>query len=699
MHKPTPKSAFFTLAEIMVACSIMVIMMAATIPFAMGILRSYMIARVHDDIQRKADTIGDQLKRDLLCTSKHEVMFVPTDGTSFRAMSFPVLRRPLTDDTAPIDAATGGVAWTEWVVWHVYGTYPEQQMRRTVVKPFPSSLTWDQRKAMTMQILTNGGAGGLSGITSTLTRTMAKKLDSYAFGLRESETDAYAPALTNEATSLGVIVLAPGEHTLKWKVTNKNTASSSYNLNIDTFTIGAVGLPVEMEHYLPIGTYSGPTPVFQNMSAYPVWSNNAQITFPANAAGQYYQHTWYNDTWVESNFNESGTLLDNTKVTSFADGTSDMVVELLGNGTGWDPSTQTGAAISGCPDDYSGATIRVLVAGADPILTGSIGYGGRQCRVGFNANPNWGLLYIQSAYIMERDGTAGFNGKTGTLKQISFNGAIEADNYSVFNDGESCYLGTNGRITSGLVDFEINKHKDYLISFHIGLTGDWYGGQISEYVPPATIAQAAAEHAAVVFGDMGNAAATNLNWEPHTPTLLNKVLAVSKVFVTYPESATFDSQIVDTRLDDPAYNKMRFVASVPAGTGIGVKVRSGDMADMSDASSWDSISAMTGNGSETSISGIGAGRYVQFQAVLSTTAPYTSTPSLRDVRITWPGQNRAVELSANLAKGPTCGKFQLLIDDRTPAFAGVQVLAVVGQKFLGKSYQAKSMVDIDPRNP
>ena len=110
------------------------------------------------------------------------------------------------------------------------------------------------------------------------------------------------------------------------------------------------------------------------------------------------------------------------------------------------------------------------------------------------------------------------------------------------------------------------------------------------------------------------------------------VLDEISVGTDYPSSGNLISSIKDTGQPNPSFTTITWNETLPANTDIDFKVRSSDNADMSGATDWSSISAIEESGGD--ISGIGQGRYVQYQALLTTSDP-TVTPQLHDVTINW----------------------------------------------------------------
>ena len=685
----------FTLVEVIVAAGVVSLLLAVTLPFSLGVLKSYMSARVQNEMDVSAETVGEMFKKDLQVTSSHEILMSPSYGYSVRAISFPILRRDPADSSSPFNT-DGDILWTETVVYHLFGTYRNAELRKTVIRPFNRTLTFTQRQEQVDAILAHGTAAGTYDSSNALTRTIAKGVYAFAVTFQGEEIDCYNSVLRTENTSLGVWVMRPGDHTFMFYVSSKNPASSGYHLGLDSFVASMTGHSLEGEYYVP-GLYSyGVAPVTQDMSAVSGWSNSSQFSFPANGPGQYVTYNYYHDTWLESSFSSSTALLANTKVT-YSAGAAEDVVMMDGNQTVWDASTQTGATTSGNSVDRLNSTMRVLIAGSDPVLGGNISHDGRQCRVTFTAHPSTNFMNIASAYIMEQQ--SGFNGIAATSKRLTFTNVTSGGYSYVYNGGNSVAFSSGRSVTSDFADFSIERTKNYLISYHLtDLLGSG-GGWTAKWEPPSGIPQATVIHTQLVPVDAADNSAT-ADWSGLAGKQdLTRIVGVASLFATYPAEATYTSRIFDTHLADPVYNGVNWREILPAGTSVLIRVRAGDQSDLSDAAAWGSALSFTTSSGANSLASLPSGRYIQFQAALRTGSPYTATPELRDVKITWPGADRAVDLSANLAKGPDMGKFWFMVDGFSPPVAGMRLQCTLARTFLGQVTNKTFAVEVSPRNP
>ena len=99
----------------------------------------------------------------------------------------------------------------------------------------------------------------------------------------------------------------------------------------------------------------------------------------------------------------------------------------------------------------------------------------------------------------------------------------------------------------------------------------------------------------------------------------------------YPSSATMTSNIYDTGILS-AWGDLTYTATTPANTAVTVKVRAGNVSNLSDATAWTSCSAASSGVDLTGDCTLDGKQYVQYQVVLTTTDSIT-TPTFSDISI------------------------------------------------------------------
>lgn len=667
----------FSLVEFITAGALLVLIMATVVPLAMGSLRAYMSARVRNDLESKAQVTRERLKQDLLFTSQREIAISPRTGAAVQGICFPVLRRAGTPATSPVDALTGEIQWTELVFYHLYGSNPIQ-LRRTVLPLSTGALA-----AMSSRQTQLDGVVASGVLAGAVTKVLLPQVATYRLSVKETEFDGYAPTVTLAKIRLGVAVMSPGTHTFTFRISGKNPAASSYTLGLDAVTVGLSGAAYEGEHAVPWASAAGASaPTAQAMPNQPGWSNVSQLLFAADSAGDSVSFPFYFDTWLESSFCASTAQFRAARA-AYSAGAGETVLQLSGNQTCWDPTTLTGDTEAGNSNDLANATVRVAVPGSSLFSQGQRG------RVTFTAADNDSLI-ITSAYLMKA--ASGFNGDAATVKHLTFNGAAGQSGVWVFNGGAAILLAHGVSVQSDYADLPMDVTSNYLVSYHVygGRTAVWDPADSSR--PPAT----PPVNSRLLNEPSGDSAGV-ADWSlAPSPTNSAQIPAVGAIYASYAGSGEFISQVWDTHQTAPTYRELLW-RTYPAGTSqITVGVRAADTADALDGTAWTTYS---GSDTTKNVGGL-TGRYAQLRAVITATAPYTSAPVLRDIRLTWDGDNtQAVDIAAAIAKGPDRGKFQFLVDGQTPPVAGLHAEFILYQDYQSLRYTKTVSLDLEPRNP
>lgn len=686
----------FTTTELMISSGLMVILLACAIPFMINSVRVNSAAAANSEIQIQKLAAQEQIKRDLQTSAPGLFVVSPNDGSTIRAISFPVLRRAIEDTSLPLDDA-GLIVWSATITYHMYKQEGAEgyELRRTIFTPRNNSLPLADRQMQLDDVLRMGDGRGTIGGNTATTHTLLTHVADFLFQLDPTEVDAYAAQASRETLSLGTFVLEPGLHTFRLVMSGRNPQSSGYGLGLDDLVTGPAGSAMEGEFYCPPDSYTGPTPVATAMNTLANnWSNNAVMKFPASAAGQFVSLQLQNDCWMESNFTADGAATAGAGAEiAFDAALADVVVQQKGNDVVWRSTTQTASALpAGEHVDRQNSTVRVLIGGADAVLGGNILYSGRMGRVAFTGSVCGGSTAIDSAYIMER--ADGFNGIPATMRQLTFWNAYYTSGAYVFNGGYGIALSPGVQAFSDLVDLPVDRDKDYLVSFHIGDFPGW--GYASFWKDSAGRVQTA-----VIAADYsGLAGQASWSGVPTTSIqALPQIITVSSVYATFPAESLYTSQAFDTRVDYPAYTDLEWRAAMPSATQSPLlRVRTGSSPDMSDASDWSVASAFASPGS-ASLSGLPPERYVQFQAVFRGIYPYTTTAKLRDVLIGWNGLEKSVEVSAAVERGPDKGKIRLEVDG-TPCLGGTVIMNFhIVRTFLRDRFEESVAVESSPRNP
>ena len=321
------------------------------------------------------------------------------------------------------------------------------------------------------------------------------------------------------------------------------------------------------------------------------------------------------DHWTETDFFNEGIVTDKVVV-------SGGNVFLDGGGETWFIGGQTGDDIPDNINDPSatGSSYRILISSDSLFKSGS------RVRLKFVASPTGtGALNITRPALAETD-------------SINFRNIVDAARSSLFfSSSASKTLAIGETAWTDWLSWEtavgevFNKDKNYSITYYSD-TGETSGNFCTRKWIDNTDPIETQE----ILWDGTDASIFPLDWGA-SGTAQTYLYAVEGIDVSYCSSGTLTSQIYNTGVDNPVYDTISWVETLPAGTDISIKVRSSDNADMSLATAWGSLIAFTDSSADNDISGIGTGRYVQFQAVLTSPSPFTQTPILSDVVVTWKG--------------------------------------------------------------
>lgn len=656
--KSLPQSGGFTLVEMIIATTIMVVAISLAMTGYLYIWSESSRSNLQDELDVEVQLSAEKIKRDLRLSALEKIYYFPATASRYTAISMPLARDDDGDGAVDIDGS-GKIIWDKTVIYHVWSGNPNQ-LRKTTIDPRDNTLVATQLQAQLTSVATVGNGSATYGSSNCSTEVVFENLFDWYVEPQGASFDGYS-AVTERAIGvvLGSAVLSNGNHTLQFSITNKNPLSSSYKMGIDTLFMSPSVSEREAEAQLPATAVVGatiPTNVYVSSGS---WSGNYHLSFPSTAIGRSFTLTMRNDCWEETNFRATGELHRDTTVlfdTSLTP--NDFVVLLDGNTTNWSASLQTADSTGGQTnlDNYNACAVRVLLRGNDLTEGNWILTSGGRCQVNFRAG-SLGSLIIDDAFIAEADSTNTQDAIAGTMTRLRFSG------------GESLTLGAGTHGWSDMTTFPINKDKSYLVSFlvnNVALKGNAWRweetnttGYVGAYVIPATNAPAEAD-------------AMAYTWSTRTDVYTTNVIpAVQYLFTTYPTNGVYVSTIFDTHNSAPVYSNMFWNSVLPSGASLSLKVRSGNSNDMSDASNWTNISALASSGTGILITP-GAKRYLQYQSTLLPTAAGTGTPKLRDTRILWRGDTMAVDIGGTFSMGPDYGIFSLLVDGQ-PLKKGVVV--------------------------
>lgn len=647
----------FTITEVVIALAIAVLVIGSTTMAFINGLRSWRTEMIKSELNLNLEIATERIRQDLRLSSVGIglMSFYPATATVYTAFSMP-LATPGTDGLLRRDAS-GKIIWDKTVVYHVRSGNPDE-LRRTVFSPRKTNATPAEiygqllktvqatnQTALLTARLTN--ANGV--VESVSTKVVFANLVKLQMRPPEVRFDGYAPSYRKADTvNWGSIVLTNGMHDLRFTVVGKNALSSGYAVGIDKFALSASGSPREGEMYLrrpttPSGsdgapsfayTISGGSVSAQVMSAFGAnWSGDAQLTFTPANSNHYINFKVFNDLWCDTYFDDQiGLINSNTsrqKIDSFAASAPYIpdVCIALDQGITWSADNCTEGDLNSYLITNAEPVINVIWGGTQPYS--KIILNGVWARFYFEAGTN-NSLFINNVYIAEKG--IGSNQVAGTTRQIFFSGST------------SKRIAPNTGVWSDWLDYTINRDKNYLIIFDRKTDSESHS-DARGWVSTKTF---------MSYLD-----------GVETPY----VVGISKINVRYPDQGIYRSGIFDTQVANPVFRQLNWthVENFPSGD-VDIRARSGDAPDLSDAGPW-ILAGYHQNPSGNSLSGIGAGRYIQYEALFTTDAfpayPHSEhliTAYLRDVTIDWNPPTGICDLTVDLAQGPNYGIIEATVD-------------------------------------
>ena len=633
----------FTLIEVSMAAVLLVV----AITMGLTGLLYFLSATNKEVIQNKLDIevqlAVERLRRDLRLTSADHLFVYPDGPGPYQAMAFPLARDD--DGDGAIDlGGDGKIIWDTTKVYHVWPGSPSQ-LRLTEFDPRSQTLTDAQRQEQIDSIAQTGVGTGTHNGTNSSTQVIFANVFEWEVNPRGSMFDGYS-ATTNRKTNvvLGSTVISNGTHTFEFTLADKNFNSSGYAVGIDSLFMSPSFSYREGEAQLPVTAETGASASNTFMSG-GSWSGNHHLYFPASSTGSTFSLSLANDRWEETNFDETDTVFEDAEVTfDTTVSPRDFLLVLQGNQTNWFAEEQTGDAGSGpAPSDaVLGCAVRVLVRGKTMTMGNWIKASGEKCQVNFSAGS--GALTIEDAFIARASSSNSntMDAAASTVTRLEFGGS----------DSTTIAANTNG--WSDLADFSINSDESYLVSYLVSMTvGEGNVRRWTETLAPTFQGTHIIPITSIPDENDTQAAV----WSTRGDVLsVTSVLGVDSMFATYMTNGNFVSQIFDTGAGTPQYQAIDWSEILPSGTDVKIKVRSAVSNDMSDAVSWDSITAMTAPGTLNP----GNARYLQFMALLE--GDSIETPKLQDVTMTWDGEERSVDVGGTFSTGPEYGVFELLVN-------------------------------------
>lgn len=677
--RPIPRGSMsgFSLIESVISLALGLILLTTVLATWHFSTREWKSENAVSQMRYQSNAAIERIRQDARLADSSKILFYPSTATSYTAISLP---QASPNASGLLTFSSGAIAWSRTVIYHVYTNGSRQELRRTVYSSFNASTTARQAQ---LDSVAESGSGGAGSTTEVLLSA-----DSVDLELNSSTPvfDGYDSSVSlSELSDFGSVRIGSGTHEIKFLASGKNASSSNYKIGVDAVTVTPSGGTREAEE-LTVSATSGDSLATVDMSAYTgAWGGNTQIEYGANAIGDYLTLQFDYDRWLESNFADM--THDQSTVTTTGDPYLALATrETQGLAPAWSPDMQANGATS---EDESVSTtdksIRVVLQG------GIFNRPSTMLRIKFKASSTQPLK-IERAYFGPQGGSGAANFDAAPAQLYFDNtpeteGAVDPTGALAPGTATSITIPAGKYAWTNWFEYATNpaSPQNYLVSFYVDTTSAMLRWDDSAALPtPVHSYQVDGDHA-VDTGDW--TLLTNFTSSP-------MIRAVSAV-AAWESTAVATSQIYDTKVAAPSYNQISWDSSTPGGSSVFLKVRSSSSAAMVGAADWSTLSARAS--SPSSLSSLASNRYVQFQATLQASSPYTAFPSIDNVSIDWPGQTTFVTIGGKFTRGPDYGTFQVLVDD-TALVKAMTVSLSAETQYRGQAYTESITAEVKAKN-
>lgn len=710
MKKILLKKDGVSFAELLIASAIALIVIGGILALSQFAHYYWKAERVKSNVMGKLQMSMERLQKEIRLTDMHRVVYYPQNSATYTAISFPCAVDDNGDGFIEVSGDPLRIVWDKTIIYHVYtNTVTNKiELRRTIFDSFDQSAL--NRQAQLDSVVVNGKPIATTLGYGSWNEDAGTKIvcgsDSVIFTIIPSirEFDGYSSSTTrSENVMLGSISIDDGAHYIGFSVTGKNQLSTGYRLGVDSFSIAPSGCEKEAEEATVHSSDAGRNVTDEDMSAYGSWSGNRHVEYQASGINDQISLDFEYDQWQETNFatcSPYNTFIEYDNRTGDADersGSSNYVARLSGFGDSWIAADQTGAASKSIESvsvsDAAGFVVRNV------IQSEHVNIEGRAVKITFD-NTSGEAVTIDYANIMSE--VSGPNGDAATAKTITFN-----------NGAGSVAISAGSSVISDWIDINnFDKNKDYLVTFHTPFSvgshsmSGWTAGDGSVYSYTVSGPVSVAQDATWKDGET-----------PRYGYVMKDVIyALDLIKVSYFSNGTLTSQIYDTGVDDPAYSTISWniaknnygdYETLGLGANLIIRVRSDDSKDTLKATNdWTgtvAVNTKSASSSSASISGVGSGRYVQFQAEFSSqptagNSDYTKSCILKNLGISWPGQSRIVDVSGYFTRRPDYGIFSVNIDGHQLTKGLEFTLSITEKLTSAKAVTRYLTVEAEPRN-
>ena len=722
----------FSLLETVFAVSIFAFVIGMSMKTWMLFMYKSNRANTQASLDMDARRVIERFRSEMRNTARETIIFYPANREPYEAVGFALAADQ--DNDGLMDMGPGGsnILWRQSVIYHVWNHSPHQ-MRRTVFSNRNPAATYADRYNQIATVVTSGDGGGacLAGET-TSSLVLFENLFTGRLWHAEAKFDGYAAgANTREKIAFGSLPLAAGEHTINFTIAGQNPNSTGRKLRLDQVSAGVAGWPLEAELCVVGGVASAPAFVGQGMA-----SAVYGLTAASSSDGDKLSVTVYNDAIEECSFigeTRIGTkryvrnvTFSNTVVrldptytpAGFDQGV--LVTKLDGAfKTTWWGNVQAeklspdAVGRDASPSDLlykpgTNCAIRIPVRG-EYVRTDGYGPVFRMYKSAFNNN----LKILKPAFAPTETPDSPNITETNLFPLAIYqNGVQKASWADCVAGGVDFRIATESLkpVFMGqhfIFSFQMvisNPNDDAIRAFRIDDAGwpCWVmkGGDAVTAMQPVWTGYE-------VVREKENTGA----WKPCLPGLVCMV-------VNYAETGDYVSHPFDTMIESGAAKSFSWEADVPSGSGLTMSARGGnvlteDRFGIADASDWENVGAVANGDTFTG----NTGRYVQFRAVFSaqpaknypgaggvgSTGPYRSaTPRLRRALFTWDGEEKYVDVSAELLKSPDCGLFTVDVDGREMVQGVTMEIEifkdVLTQGSVKERLRSAMTAEVEPRN-
>ncbi|MDD4102488.1 MAG: type II secretion system protein [Kiritimatiellae bacterium] len=686
------------------------------------------------DVRRVVERFRSEMRN----TARETIIFYPRGVVPYQAVGFALPSDQ--DGDGLMDMSEGGtnILWRETVVYHVWNQSP-YQMRRTVLANRNPDATYAERYDQIASVVTsgNGESAALTGETPA-TSVLFENLFTGKLWHAEARFDAYAPdPNTRETITFGSVPLAAGENIVKFTIVDKNISSSGRRLRLDQVAASVSGWPIEAENCTAAGVAAAPLFVGQGLA-----SAAYGLESQTSANGDKLSLTLYNDAIEECVFlgGVRNVTFSNTVVrfdagycpTGFDSGS--MVSKLdgqFGVSNNWTAAQQTTGSRNNyyCPTN---CVMRIPVM-SDPSINNEgepISYGIKKDGFGpvfvlYKSLFNGGLKILNPSFsVLTRDElpASGFNSDLKPRLDAAlaiplhfWQGGVMKASWADCDEKKSVELRP-------AVLIPLFMGNTLMLQFQVSVVN--YGtDKFTRYAADRTdlnpVAGANSLPGCWVIPGGDSAHLLLEDWTGAAGLVKENILPTLEfVALNYAETGDYISHVFDTLSDTGSGKQITWQAHIPPGATMVMFARSGDTLSedgfgISDAPAWENVfpavngAAFSGN----------TGRYVQFRAVftaqqasqypggggLGVSGPYCSdTPRLRRVLFTWDGEDKYVDITATLLKGPDSGVFKVEVEGQEMVRGVTMEIEIFkdirGQGGVQERLRSAMIAEVDPRN-